>query len=219
MMKRVVAVLVSLLSTASANAAQVIDRFETGNPNAWSWSNGTSVLKTSGGNPGGWLDSGVEYFSDHPSFGSFPPAGSDLQLALASGSLHAVQFDFKRLDAGSCIPQSSNADSFALSLVDAHSSDALIHAIYLGDESPDGESDWQTHRFAIDSQAADVPDGWSMDGPDGYSWTDMMHNIDAVAIFAVDPNELSHRQCWRMGVDNIMIDYGDTVFSDGFDRF
>jgi hypothetical protein len=203
-----------------ASAEQAIENFENGNAAQWTWVGDApnAVVKTTGGNPDGWFDSGSSYTSNQPGVGSIPPAGSALQTALASGSLRSVSFDFQRLDQGSCSPQSNDAGNFALTLTDFHTAGGFIDAVYVGDESPGDISAWQSHSFPIDSQAATVPDGWMLEGaPDDYTWSDLMHNIDLIKISAADPGLLSHVLCYRFGIDNIVVSYGEKIFADDFE--
>jgi hypothetical protein len=209
-----------LLFSGTLPAAEVVEDFETGNPNGWIWGANSAVIKTSDGNPASWLDSGVEFFASKPFVDAVPPIGSDLQIALSSGALQSVRFNFQRLDGGSCF-QSSNPSTFGMSLIDLHTLPGFsVVAAYSGvDPSPTDVSDWQTHSMTIDSQATDTPDGWILNGaPDGYTWQDMMHNVDGIALFAVDPNSLTFGvACWRLGVDNIVVGYGDQIYSSGFE--
>ena len=221
-MKRALTGFFLICSLIPAAAEQTTDDFESGNPNDWMWVGGASnpVIKTSGGNRDSWFDSGTNYSSEQPGVGTFPPSGSTLLAALTSGSIVAVSFDFKRLDPGSCSPQSNDPANFALTFIDTHSSGdgGFIQATYVGDESPGDAADWTAHTFFIDSRSTSVPDGWLLSGaPDRYTWADLMRNIDGIKISAVDPNSLNHRLCYRLGFDNIVVNYGNAIFSNGFD--
>jgi hypothetical protein len=212
----------------------VIDDFESGtNPNEWGWTNGGGgafVIEPDGGNPGAWLDSGVPYFSDHPNLTSYPPAGSALAAALASGMLVSASVDIERLDTAdveNCHPVDDLPSTFTLMLSDLHTvpSDppTVIEAHTVdGPESPlEGPFPWMTVHFAIPSGATDVPPGWVLNAPPelGYTWADLMRNIDGISFFVVAPDEITFDSCWRLGADNVTIDYGDndTIFADGFD--
>ena len=118
-----------LLSTilTTARATQVVDDFESGtNPNEWGWTNGGGgafTIQPDGGNPGAWLDSGVPYFSDHPNLTSYPPEGSALRTALASGQLVSASVDIERLDTSAvnnCHPVYDLPSNFTLELSDLH---------------------------------------------------------------------------------------------------
>ena len=119
----------TLLASAavSARATEVVDDFESGtNPNQWGWTNGGGgafTIETTGGNPGSWLDSGAPYFSDHPNLTSYPPDGSELKAALASGELVSASVDVERLDTssvGTCHPVYDLPSTFTLVLTDLH---------------------------------------------------------------------------------------------------
>ena len=76
--------------------------------------------------------------------------------------------------------------------------------------------------FAIDSGATDVPPGWVLNAPPelGYTWQDLMHNIDGIRFFVVDPEQFTFDGCSHLGADNIVISYGaadDAIFANGFD--
>ena len=226
-MKRLIVAVLTCAALTDACATQVIDKFETGNPNQWGWTNiqgGAYVLQSDGGNPGGWLDSGDGanmYKTDHPNLTSVPLDGTALKAALASGELAGASFDFQRLDAGSCFPQYDLPSTFALQLIDLHSDPggAVIEAHVNGADSPTGVSPWQTVSFSIPFAATDVPDGWMLNYPPEmtYTWQDMMHNIDGIRFFSISPDDITYSSCWRLGADNVIVTYGDAVFADGFE--
>jgi hypothetical protein len=45
-----------------------------------------------------------------------------------------------------------------------------------------------------------------------------MQNIDGIKISAVDPGLLSHIVCYRLGVDNIVVSYGEKIFASDFEN-
>lgn len=201
----------------------VVDTFEADNPNQWGWTNNGGsvyVLQASGGNPGGWIDSGSGYFADHPNLTAIPPPGSDLRRALASAALLSVTFDFQRLDPG-CFPQNDADSTFALELIDLHSDPggAVIGAHVAGSKAPTRPSHWRTISFAIPSDSPGVPPAWVFVAPAGlpYTWVDLMHNVDAIRLFSIDPDDVTFSACWRLGIDNITVSYGENIFADGFD--
>jgi len=222
--KRLIFAAIACAALTDACATEVIDTFETDNPNQWGWTNidgGAFILQPTGGNPGGWLDSGLPYRTDHPNLTSVPPDGTALKTALASGTLVSAGFDFQRLDAGDCFPQYDLPSTFALVLMDLHSDPggSVIDAYVNGDASPTGVSPWQTVSFPIPSSATDVPDGWILEAPPEmtYTWQDLMHNIDGIRFFSISPGDITYSSCWRLGADNVSVSYGDSVFADGFD--
>lgn len=228
-MKRLIFAAIACAALTDACANEVIDTFETtDNPNQWGWTNingGFYVVQSTGGNPGGWLDSGDDpnsmYKTDHPNLTSVPLDGTALKTALASGELAGASFDFQRLDAGSCFPQYDLPSTFALELMDLHSDPggAVIEAHVNGADSPTDVSSWQTVSFSIPYAATDVPDGWLLDAPPelNYTWQDLMHNIDGIRFFSISPDDITYSSCWRLGADNVIVSYGDSVFADGFD--
>ena len=233
-MKRPLVVLAALLIPAvSVEATQVVDDFESGtNPNEWGWTNGSGgnfIIQPDGGNPGAWLDSGVPYFSDHPNLTSLPPDGTALRDALASGTLSAAQFDVERLDTSdvtNCHPTATEESTFSLAFFDIHSDTGggVIEAHYDdGPVSPAGFWPWMTVTFTVDSGATDVPPGWVLNAPPelNYTWQDLMHNMDGVRFWIVNPEQITFDACSHLGADNIIVTYGaaadDTIFADGFD--
>jgi len=66
-----------------------------------------------------------------------------------------------------------------------------------------------------------VPPGWVLNAPPelGYTWQDLMHNIDGIRFFVLDPEELTFDACWHLGADNVHVTYAgdDRIFADGFD--
>ena len=224
-MKRLIFAIVVCAALTDVCATEVIDTFETvDNPNQWGWTSingGFYIVQPTGGNPGGWLDSDVGYKTDHPNLTSVPPVGTALKTALASGELVSASFDFQRLDAGSCFPQYDLPSTFALEFIDLHSDPggSVIEAHVNGDASPTDVSSWQTVFFSIPSQATDVPDGWMLNYPPEmtYTWQDMMHNIDGIRFFSISPDDITYSSCWRLGADNVIVSYGDSVFADGFE--
>ena len=231
-MKRVLAVLFAMLPAASVEATQVVDDFESGtNPNQWGWTNGGGgnfIIQPDGGNPGAWLDSGVPYFSDHPNLTSLPPAGTPLQSALASGALSAARDDIERLDTSdvnNCHPTAQEQSTFSLAFFDIHSDPggAVIEAHNDdGPVSPAGTFPWMTVAFTIDSSSTDVPAGWVLNAPPelNYTWQDLMHNIDGIRFWVVNPEQITFDGCSHLGADNIVISYGtadDVIFDNGFD--
>ena len=233
-MKRVLAILFAILPAAAVEATQVVDDFESGtNPNQWGWTNGgggTFIIQPDGGNPGAWLDSGVPYFSDHPNLTSLPPGGTPLQSALASGTLSSASVDIERLDTSdvnNCHPVAQEASTFSLAFIDIHSDPggAVIEAHNdNGPPSPAGIFPWLTVAFTIDSSATDVPPGWVLNAPPelNYTWQDLMHNIDGIRFWVVNPEQITFDGCSHLGADNIVISYvgaDDIVFDNGFDAF
>ena len=219
-----------LAATAPVGAQQVVDDFESGtNPNHWGWTTSTAStanIVTDGGDPGAWDDSGVPYMSDHPNFTAVPPAGSPLQAALASGSLHTVSIDMQRIDGSGvegCFPINTASGFFAIELMDLHTAASVVEAhMTAGPTFPEGPFPWQTASFTIPSDANDTPPGWELDAdPDlHYTWTELMHNIDGIRVFVGDPGIRNISYCSHLGVDNVVITYGtygDKIFADGFD--
>lgn len=218
-------------------AEQVVDDFEAGtNPDGWTWLSGSpgglsyhGVIQTQGGNPDAWFDSTAPYFSDHPNFTAVPDAGTPLRAALDSGTLHSASVDIQRLDTSTvenCHPVYDMASVFTLQLFDLHTLDtdppSLIEAHTTeGPPSPAGTSyPWTSLSFAIPSDATDVPPGWELNAPDGYTWSDLMHNIDGISFFVLSPSLMTFDSCWQLGADNATVAYGtviDKIFVDGFD--
>jgi hypothetical protein len=233
-MKRMLVVLVACLLPIAAAATEVIDDFESGtNPNQWGWTNGGGgnfTIQPDGGNPGAWLDSGVPYFSDHPNLTSLPPDGTALRDALASGTITAARFDVERLDTSdvtNCHPTATEASTFSLAFFDIHSDPggAVIEAHYDGGPaSPAGFWPWMTVSFTVDSGATgatDVPPGWVLNAPPelDYTWQDLMHNMDGIRFWIVNPEQITFDACSHLGADNIVITYDtadDTIFAAGF---
>jgi len=219
-----------LAATTAAGAQQVVDDFESDtNPNEWGWTNSsasTANIVMDGGNPGAWADSGVPYFAQHPNFTAVPPAGSTLQVALASGSLHTASIDIQRLDTTGvqgCLPTHNAAGFVSIELMDLHTAASVseAHTTY-GPMFPDGAFPWQTASFTIPSDATDTPPGWELNAdPDlNYTWAELMHNIDGIRFFVGDPDALTFSACAHLGADNAIVTYGtdiDTIFIDGFD--
>jgi hypothetical protein len=217
---------------------QVVDDFESGtNPNGWSWLSGSpgglvlnGVIQSSGGNPGAWFDSTTPYFAGHPNFTALPAAGTPLRAALDSGTLTSASVDIQRLDTSAvqnCHPVYDLASAYQLELLDLHTlatdppTPIEAHTIE-GPASPAGTSyPWTSASFTIPSGATDVPPGWVLDVPPEvtYTWADLMHNIDAISFYAIDPGEITFDSCWRLGADNVVITYGggDAIFADGFE--
>jgi hypothetical protein len=234
-MKALPAALALALLPAAATATQVIDDFESAtNPNGWGWTNGGGgafTIETSGGNPGAWLDSGAPYFSDHPNLTAYPPKGSALRDALASGALVSASADIERLDATGaqgCHPTYDLPSTFTLVLSDLHTIQSDPPTV-IGAHTTDGPASptegpfpWMTVSFAIPSDSTATPPGWVMDVPPelNYTWADLMHNIDGISFFVIDPGELTFDSCWQLGADNVVVTYGqqeDAVFGSGFD--
>ena len=230
-MKRALIVLATLLPATVGGATQVIDDFESGtDPNQWGWTNGGGgnfIIQPTGGNPGAWLDSGVPYFSDHPNLTSLPPDGTALRIALASAGLTAASIDIERLDTSdvqNCHPTATEQSTFSLSFIDIHSDPggSVIEAHNDdGPISPAGFFPWMTVSFTIDSSSTDVPAGWVLNAPPelNYTWQDLMHNIDGIRFFVVNPEQITFDGCSHLGADNVIITYtdNDTVFENGFD--
>ena len=225
-----------LLSTilTTAHATQVVDDFESGtNPNEWGWTNGGGgafTIQPDGGNPGAWLDSGVPYFSDHPNLTSYPPEGTALRAALASGQLVSASVDIERLDTSAvnnCHPVYDLPSNFTLVLSDLHTIPSVPPTVIEahttdGPVSPtEGPFPWTHADFTIPSGATDVPPGWVLNVPPdmNYTWADLMQNIDGISFFVINPEEITFDSCWQLGADNVVVSYGDAdaVFDNGFE--
>jgi len=209
-----------------AQATRVVDSFEGGaNPNEWGWTNvfGPATIAPDGGNPGAWVDTEVPYFATHPHFISQPPIGSALQVALASGTLQTASIDLQRLDTTGvqgCQPTHLQASFVSLGLFDLHTSEFQIEArTTQGPMFPLGPFPWFTASFDIPSGATETPAGWELDVPDGvtYTWADLMRNIDGMRFFVGDPDQTAFSACSHLGADNVIVTYGDSLFTDGFD--
>ncbi|HEY6895447.1 MAG TPA: hypothetical protein VI258_14830 [Rhodanobacteraceae bacterium] len=209
------------LLPATSMATDVIDNFESGtNPNQWGWTNnsgGAFIIEMSGGNPGAWLDSGTPYYSDHPNLTSIPPDGTALRSALASGTLHSASFAFHQFQSG-CFPIYTSPSSFSLELADLHSDPggAVIEAHTISGPPSTGvlqHAMWVRASFAIPSDSTDpIPDGWELTAPPelGYTWQDLMQNVDAIRFFVINPDDLTFDACWRLGADNVTVTYGSS---------
>ena len=235
-MRRIVAIGLFFSAATSACCSEVIDTFEPQraqdcagvdacgvNPNGWSWIDEEKRIRVfwnaSGGNPNAYLGTGPRYFISAPLFVSNPAPETKLAAALRSGQLVSARFDYERLDAGACGPVNADPNQFVLHLYDMHSSDAVIDAFTAGQPSPAGPSAWETASFSIPFSATDVPEGWKINvNPDlGYTWQDLMHNVDAIGFSPVFNDGIGvFASCWRLGADNVVIAYGDAIFSDGF---
>lgn len=237
-MRRVMMGLLLFTATMPLYAQQVVDDFESGdNPNGWSWLSGSpsalvynGVVESTGGNPDAWFDSTAPYFSGHPNFTAVPAAGTPLRAALDSAALTTVSVDIQRLDTSAlinCHPVYDLPSLFTLELLDLHTmgtdppTPISAHTLD-GPASPAGTSyPWTSMSFTIPSDATDVPPGWELDVPPDttYTWTDLMHNIDGISIYAIDPGEITFDSCWQLGADNVVVGYrgADKIFVDGFD--
>ena len=80
-----------------------------------------------------------------------------------------------------------------------------------------------TVSFTIQSDATDVPPGWVLNAPPelNYTWSELMHNLDGISVFVINPEEITYDSCWELGADNIVVSYAaattDKIFVDGFD--
>lgn len=230
-MQRLIAALLLTLPASAVHATQVVDDFESGaNPDLWGWgvSGGTFTIQTDGGNPGAWIDSGVPYYAEHPYLTALPAQGSALRAALASGTLTSARIDFEQLDTTgvSCFPRGSPLGPFTLEFFDLHSNpDGSIIAARTtnGPASPIAPFPWTTVSFPIPSASTDdVPPGWVLSRGDltEYTWSTLMHNIDAISFYVGDASRPTTQRCWHLGADNVVITYGepdDRIFADGFD--
>jgi len=215
----------------AAQATQVVDDFESGaNPNAWGWSESGApyTIQPQGGDPGAWFDSGVPFMTDHPKMVAIPPDGSPLRAALESGTLTSASIAFEQLDATGvtgCFPPASPLGPFTLMFMDLHSVPGTkIEAHSLnGPSTPVAPFPWHTAGFPIpSSDGDDVPPGWRLNnaGVEGYTWSTMMHNIDAIAFYVGDPHAPHFVGCWHLGADSIVVTYGDApdeILVDGFE--
>ncbi len=220
-MKTLSALLALTLVPAAATATQVTDNFESGtNPNQWGWtdnSGGAYIIEMTGGNPGAWLDSGTPYYSDHPNLTSLPPEGSELRAALASGTLHSAGFAFQQFTSG-CFPTYTSPATFSLGFFDLHSDPggAVIEAHTISGPPSMGvplPAMWLHANFAIPSDSTDtVPDGWELNAPPelNYTWQDLMHNIDGISFWVINPDDITFDACWRLGADNVTVTYGSS---------
>jgi hypothetical protein len=222
----------------SLHAVEVADSFETAdNPNGWSWLSGTpsnivhnGTVQPTGGNPGGWFDSNAPYFAGHPNFTAIPEAGTPLHAALASAALETLTVDIQRLDTSAvtnCHPVYDLPSTYTLELLDLHTlgtnppTPIEAHTTD-GPASPEGTSyPWTAVNFTIPSDATDVPPGWVLNVPPDitYTWADLMHNLDGISVYAIDPGEITFDSCWELGADNVVVTYRDNdgIFADGFE--
>jgi hypothetical protein len=73
---------------------------------------------------------------------------------------------------------------------------------------------WRRVQFSIPSNSTDpVPDGWELNAPPelNYTWQDLMQNIDGMRFWVINPDDFTFDACWRLGADNVAVDYGNTV--------
>lgn len=221
-----------LATSAAAHAGRVVDDFEAGlNPDGWAWGTPVpgdyGVVTPTGGNPGGWVDSTGAYLSDHPMVSAFPEPGTPLRAALDSGTLMSASADIQRLvpaaDPVTCPRTSPTPSTFELELVDMHtipsSPPTPIMARTRGPEFPGTPFPWMSLHFPIPASSDATPDGWSLDAPEGYTWADMLRNVDGITFRLVAAEDVTIDACWHVGADNIVVTYadGDAIFADGFD--
>jgi hypothetical protein len=221
--------LATTTTTAAASSTEVVDTFENGaNPNGWLWGGSDPSLgagiNASGGNPGGWADSAAPYVQYVPQFVANPPPGSPLRAALDSAQLRTASIDLQRLDVSDvpdCHQQNVGFKTYAFDLIDLHSGEKAIEGrSTLGPAAPYDDYAWTTVRFIIPSDSPTVPHGWTLtNAPDGYTWADLMHNVDVVEFFPTSSPLLQPGGCWHFGADNVVITYGDpdSIFKNGFD--
>lgn len=209
-----VAVGIVALTARIACAETWTDDFENGDPTGW-FIVDHALVKSTGGNPGGWLDSGLGQVSVNAFFAVLPLDGTPFSAVLSSGSLHSLSFDFAHLLPGECFPVDDRTDQhFALRLLDTHGD--FVYAETVGELVPDMPSPWRNFRFTIPPDGPKTPAGWTLSAPDGYTWSQLLHNVNGITVFVTDPGLGTH-SCRRIGIDNIVVVYGETVFADGFD--
>jgi len=215
----------ALTLASSCGAAQVFDDFEGGaNPNGWEFNDGATLVP-SGGHPGAWLDSG-EFFAESAVFTSVPLHSAPLGVALASGRLTSISFDFQRL--ALVCEQPGGADHFVLILTARHGTvdhDDDDYAYVTGDAVPQNVGEWVHVAFPIPSGSADLPPGWTGGHRDdsthfrpGVTWADLMASADEIDVAEDLPFEAHFQGCWHSGLDSVEVDYTeDSVFADGFE--
>lgn len=209
---RIFAVLLAVASPVSGVHPETwSEDFESGNSGDWRWTDGYAHRKY-GGNPGGWLDTGQDPPARHPYFSMQPAPGSALKGILAGGQLHSVAFDFVNLPPDCPTQDVASGRTFTLRLLDFHSGgpDGIVYAQSApSDVMPYLPTAWRTFDFAIPAATVQAPEGWRIFGPAGYGWSRMLHNVDALLVFATDSGMRPQRACRRLGIDNIVIGYGN----------
>jgi hypothetical protein len=210
----------ALLGAPAAGALTFTDDFEGGtNAAGWAFLQGGDVLEASGGNPGGWLHQPV-YDTFGPSVSCAEANGTpfvgDYRAAFVS------QLSFDLLTAHTDFP---TGDGFNVTLVlrstngtpDDIADDDF--AYFVGPLAPEQGEGWLHYAIDIPSQSGDaVPAGWSGGWLEdcaafrpGVSWLDVITQVDRVEILWLPPCMFAIFQQWNVGVDNIAVEYLDTV--------
>jgi hypothetical protein len=222
---RIPTAVLALTLASSCGAEQVFDDFEGGaNPNGWEFNDGATIM-SSGGSPGAWLDSG-EFFAESAVFTAIPLQSAPLGVALASGRLTAISFDFQRLALVCQHP--GGADHFVLILTARHGTvdhEDDDYAYVTGDAVPQDVGEWVHVEFPIPSGVADLPPGWTGGHQDdfehfrpGVTWADLMRTADEIDVAEDLPFEGHFDGCWHSGLDSVEVDYvGDDLFENGFE--
>jgi hypothetical protein len=215
----------ALMLSCGCGAAEVIDGFDHGvNPDNWEWSNDNRTIVADGGTPGAWLNS-EEFFSIGAGLRAIPRHGTPLAEALASARLTSFSFDFQHLPL-SC-DQPGRLVQFYLILTNTHGT--AIHedddyAYAAGAAVPQELGTWSTQSFAIPSTSPTLPEGWTgghQGDPEhfrpGVTWPDFIAQVDEIDVDISNPFEPATNGCYNLGVDSILVEYDDTILSDGFD--
>lgn len=201
----------SAFSLSALAHADYTDTF-TGGTNAGNWRWGGAESYQSGGNPGDYFGSVIDTFgpmlaTDWESSSVF--LGNYQEMGVTS-----ISADF-RVDDTDFPVGGDDAFSVNIRLVDTKGNfdpEDDDWAYFIGSLIPEVGGGWVNYSFAIDSQSADLPTGWTgasytdlTQFNAGVTWGDLMTRIDRVEFSFLKPDYFAIFQNWTVGADNVSI--------------
>lgn len=195
----------------SASASTVFrESFEEESRNEGNWTFGRPIIwETLGGNPGRFL-----YTSDLVTFA--PMASTSSPHSKFTGNyrenkVRAVSADLKTFWSEYPI------QGWPISLVlwsnngTPEDGDDDWFGFARGGEAPQPGQGWQTYRFEIPSDSANLPEGWTLlpngsHAPRDLTWEKLISHVDTLSFYYGDPSMMQLLMGWKLGLDNPTIE-------------
>ena len=203
----VAAFLAASNAAAAPNTTTFRETFDNGSNNGgWSYGNGFDIIRTTGGNPGAYLENTfLDTFAPQPStvFGQSNQFSGDYRARQVLGvavDLKTFSVDFSTAGRPLSLLLKSDAGT------PLANDDCTIY--FLGTKNiPVPGNPWTRFKFLIPASSMVAPAGWDiLNGCPGLTrdeaWNEVITDVEQVTFFYGDPTFFFIFQVWDVGMDN-----------------
>ncbi len=200
--------LLVLAATPLAAGSEFVETFDTSNEGGWTFGAPGESQPSTGGNPGGYLDSGL--------LDTFAPrlrttdASSVFVGDFRGQGVSSVGVDLVTFNA-----LSTGGRPLALMLIKDPGTPGDFAddtaAYFLGPNIPDVGDGWISYDYLVPSSDTELPLGWELlnlgdsGAPANHTWDEVIQDVDKVQFHYGDPTFFFIFQQWNLGADNVRI--------------